>query len=657
VLAGDFASGIPYGCVYALVALGLVITYRASGVFNFAFGAQAFVSAAVFYTTRTEDHWPLWAAAAFSVVGVGAVLGLLLDRLLFRHLRRATTTARLVVSLGLLVGLPAAVQAAWFGAATRLGPPPLGPSPARQVVLGPFRLDTNELAVVAATAAVLVLLGALLRSRSVGVRLRALVESPRLLELAGVRTAPVSAAAWAVSSVLAGLAGVLLAPLYASLDALQFDVLVVAAIAAAALGRLRSLSLAVAGGLLLGVGQEVLTSYLPLGSQLAEGLRPSLPFVLLLGLLLASSGLRAGGETEDPLASVDPPVLEGGFAGASPWPPGPWRWGLVVAAAAALVVGLPAYWLYLASTAVAMAVVFLSYTVLTGMGGLLSLCQAELAGVGAFTAGQLAQREGLPVLVGVVVGGLVAAAVGVVAALPSLRLGGLYLALATFAFGLLLDNLVFPESWAGNGSTGLTVPRPLLGPVDFSASRPFFLLSLAVLALAGGAVVRLQRGTTGQRLAALRGSELGAEAVGIDVRRAKMTAFVLAAALAGVGGALLGSALGAVSSSNFTFFQSLFWLVIVAVMGVRTVSGAVGAGFALVFAPKVVALLPGRLSVLAAVVFGFAALAYARHPEGLLSLAARLVRPARPLEAASQPASAPPGAEGLGADSAPGLPA
>lgn len=623
-------TGIPFGCIYALVGLGLVLTYRAAGVFNFAFGAQAYLSAAVFYVTVHSQHWPVWAAALVSVGGAGVASGLVLDRALFRRLRTAPLLVKLVVNLGLLVAIPAVVQAAGFGAGAKLAPPDLGPTPARLLSGLGLTVDTNQLAVVAATAATAAGLGLLLRASAVGLRLRAVVESPRLAQLAGVDADRMSALAWIVSSVVAGLAGVLLAPLYGRVDALSFDTLVVAAVAAAAFGGLASLSLTVVGGLVLGVGQELLATYLPLGSQVAQGLRPSLPFILLLGVLLVLPGLGRR-RVEDPLAGVGPPAEGIGPVGVPRAAPR----ALALAGGGAVAVAvlaalLPQYWLFIATQAVAMGVVFCSFTVLTGMSGQLSLCQAGFAGVGAFTAGQLANHLNLSILAGLLAGGALAALVGLVAAVPALRVGGLYLALATFAFGLLLDNIVFPEVWAGNGTSGITVLRPLVGPVSFSATRPFFLLAVAVLATVAVGVGLLRRSTAGQYLAAVRGSELGAASIGIDPRRVKVLAFAVSAGIAGVGGGLLGSTLGAVSASNFTFLQSLLWLVVVAITGVRTVGGAVGAGVALIVLPRLLGLLPGDLTVLASVVFGLGALSYLRHPEGLVAWWGRaLARPAQ----------------------------
>jgi len=98
--------GFPIGCVYALVALGFVLTYKTSGVFNLAFGAQAFVSASVYFVLRVRHEWPIPAAFIVSVVLLAPALGYVLDRALYRYLRTSSTVAKLVTSLGLLVAIP-----------------------------------------------------------------------------------------------------------------------------------------------------------------------------------------------------------------------------------------------------------------------------------------------------------------------------------------------------------------------------------------------------------------------------------------------------------------------------------------------------------------------------------------------------------------------
>ena len=605
--------GIPYGFAYALMATGLVLTFRASGVFNLAFGAQAYVSAVVF-AIAVQNGWPVWAAFVVAVVLASPVLGLAMERFLFRYTRTSGPLVKLVPALGLLIAIPSVTQMV-IGTGTRL-PSSLVLQPWEIYFhLGTTAVSGEELSTTVITVVVVGALAALMRSRSVGLRMRSVVESPRMAELAGVKADRTSAAAWALSSLLAGLAGVLLAPIYTQLGSSDFTALLVAAIAAAAIGGFESLPLTLAGGVGLGIAQELIAGYLPSGTILSSGLRPAFPF-LVLAVALVVRRIRQGA-TSDPLASCDPPT--------SAFRP-PVRMTEVavgsrvfsVAAAGALVAAtlalVPGNWEFVLTLGVVLSIVFLSITLLTGMGGQISLCQATFAGVGAFTAGQLAMHA-VPIGLGIVVGGVLAAAVGAVVALPTLRLGGIAVGLLTLSFALLADNVLFLYPWAGNGASGLTVPRPH----SFAGSSAFFFLALVVLGVLAGAVKLLQGGTTGRELAALRGSERAAASVGIDVRRLRIVAFTLSAAIAGVGGALYASLEQSISPNDFNYQFSLVYVVVVAAVGVYSVAGAVEAGVLYAVLMQLVSTMSARYSSLLALIFGLAALTYVRHSEGVVA--------------------------------------
>jgi branched-subunit amino acid ABC-type transport system permease component len=688
----DFAvPGIPFGCVFALMAVGLVLTYKASGIFNLAFGAQAFVSALAF-VFLVQDGWPRWAAGVIAIVVLGPLVGLVLDRLLFRRIRTASPLVKLVPSLGLLVALPQA--ALIIAGSTPVIPPPSLMFDAQSVYfhLGAVPFSGLEISIAIATIVVVGLLMAMFRFTPAGLEMRAVVESPRLTELAGINAGRVSAFAWVLSSCMAGLAGVLLAPLYSQLDPQNYTVLLVWGIAAAVIGRFASLPLAVVGGLALGVGQQILAGYLPAGI-ISTGLRPSLPFIVLL-VFLPFSRQR---QLDDPMSACDPPSTSlvddsPGYRPATtlarvagevhpvgiwhqalhPWGSGSWAqralrrptsllaWVVGGLAVVSALTWVPGDWLLTMTGGIAFGVIFLSLTLLTGMSGQISLCQASFAGLGGFAAGQLAQHLDLSVIVGLVVGGAVAAVLGVIVALPTLRLAGLPLALATLAFALLADNILFPVTWIGNGATGVIVPRPELGPISFNASRSFFVLSLVTLVVVAAVVKLIGDGTMGRFLAAIRGSELASASVGIDVHRLRVLVFAVSAGLAGVGGALYGSLEGSLSPNAFNYQISLVLIVVVAIVGLGSITGAVVAGVVYTTLIKEVATLPSRYAGLVAVIFGLATLSYTRHPEGVVDyLGGRLLRlsgrlgSARPTGGAGSPDDAGPTGGGGQAGDAP----
>jgi len=625
-LIGYVIRGIPFGCVFGLVAIGIVLAYKTSGVFNLAFAAQAFASAAAFYTLRNDDEWGILPAFIVSVVVLAPLIGFVLDRFLFRYLRTASTLAKLVTSLGLLVAVPEIVKLLWFGSDVKYSPPTIWPFDVGVFKIyhpigAQYGIDGGQAVTMIVTVVVVVVLTALFRYSAIGLQMRAVVESPRMTALVGINADRVSAFAWMLSSLIAGLAGVLIAPLYAQTEPTSFITLLVAAIAAAAFARLTSIPLALVGGLLLGILQGILAGYLPAGSILATGLRPSLPFVALFALLLFWPGLRQRVELTDPLAGVDPPPP--GLAAAERshgLTIGTRTFGAMVAVASAVVslTVLNTHWLDIVTGAVIFSLIFLSITVITGMAGQISLCQATFAAVGGFTTAQLADNLGSPLL-SLLVGVVFATIVGALLAIPSLRLGGIYLALATLAFALMFDSVIVPLKWVGGGQLPPQVSRP-----GFLAdNHAFFVFTIVLLALVATIVVLVRRGTTGKFLDALRGSETAATALGISAARARVVAFALSAAIAGLGGGLL--TLREEQANyliNFNPLAGLFWLVLVVTLGSRSVEGAIQAGLAFALFPELLQALgvPGEFQF---VLFGLSAVVYAKHPEGILEFGKR----------------------------------
>ena len=627
-LLGFAVPGVPYGCAYAVFAVGLVLTYRATGVFNFGFGAQAYASAFVF-TWLVEDHaWPTWGAFVLAVVLLGPGLGLVFDRFLFRRIASTNTTAKIVTGLSLLVGIPALLPMV-FGNANLVGAPSIMFNPNTVYVHLGADVPVNGMYLSAAilTVAMLVLLVLLLQTTTLGLEMRAAVESRRLLELEGVNAQRVTATAWAVSGLMAGLAGVLLAPTEATIQAPDYITLMVAAIAAAACAALRSMPIAAVAGVLIGVVSLVAQGYLPTSSVWYSAVLPALPFIVLVAALWVVPGLRHLDEATDPLSSVDPP------------PPPPVArvrgreidrvvrtgWWLVLGAfAISMLTWIPRAWETVLNQGMAYSVIFLSITLLTGIAGQLSLAQATLAGVAAFTAGQLAMHAGLNFLAGGALGALAAAAVAMLLALSSLRLRGLGLALMTLAAALLFDTAIFPAQSVSGGTGGLSIASSWLGlPLLAPDGHAYFVLALCVLALCAAGVTMVQRGTIGRFLSAMRGSEIGAAGIGVNLPWQRVLVFALSGALAGVGGTLLAIQQTVIAPGQFNYQLSLAFVVIVVTAGVGTVEGAIQAGIGLVVIQELLQYAPQRLQGLTFVLFAIGALTYSAHPEGIVELEKR----------------------------------
>ena len=285
--------GIPVGCVFGLVAVGLVLTYKTSGVFNLAFAAQAYLAAAVYYDVHVRHEWPIIPAFVLAVFVVSPLVGLILDRFVFRWLRGASPIGKLVSSLGLLVALPQIVERLARAGPDRSASTASGGTTTRCTTSATTTLDGRQMAILVSTVVVVLLLVALFRWTAIGLQMRAVVESPRLTELAGVNADRASSAAWMLSSTMAGLAGVLLAPFSSIAQRRRLH--------DAARLRDRGRRVRAADEHPDGAARRhparrsrsaLLAGYLPPASLLAQGLKPALPFAALFLLLLFWPGLR-----------------------------------------------------------------------------------------------------------------------------------------------------------------------------------------------------------------------------------------------------------------------------------------------------------------------------------------------------------------------------
>jgi ABC-type branched-subunit amino acid transport system permease subunit len=287
---------------------------------------------------------------------------------------------------------------------------------------------------------------------------------------------------------------------------------------------------------------------------------------------------------------------------------------------------IPQNWESVFNSGLAFSTIFLSITLITGMGGQLSLAQATLAGVGAFTAGQLANHIGLNYLLGAIVGAALAAVVAVVLAVASLRLKGLGLVLMTIAAALFFDTSVFSQIGQAHGHA-LIVPAKWVGFGILDANgHALFVLSMIVLVACVVGVTLVRNGTTGRYLTAMRGSETAAAGIGINLTWQRILIFGLSGVVAGIGGTLLTIQQQAVNAAEFNYELSLVFVVVVVTTGVGSIEGAIQAGMGFVVIQQVFTYLPARFggSGLAFVLFAFGSLTYAAHPEGVLEFQKRL---------------------------------
>lgn len=561
--------GLTTGSVYGLAAMGLVLTYKTSGLFNFAHGAVGAAAAFAFYELHQVQGLPWPIAALVSVLALGAAMGVLLERLADR-LSQVTTTSKIVATIGLLLTVRA-LAILLFGPEFLPFPPFLPQTPAFTVA--GVAVTADNLVTLGLGVAVCVGLYQLFRRTRLGTTMRAVVDDPALLDMTGQSPTAVRRQAWVIGSVLASASGVLFAAQQQQLDATLLSLLVVQAFGAAALGAFTSLPLAFAGGIAVGLVQKLVSKEVSSVHAL-QGLDLNVPFLALFVLLLLLPKRRLVEIGQQVRGSggyqrvVNDAVRRAGT-------------GVVLAGAVVLpfVVGsrLPIW-----TNALSQVVLFLSLALLVRTSGQISLCQIGFAAVGAAGFGHFL-AAGMPWGVAVLCAGLVSVPVGAVVAIPAIRLSGLFLALATLGFGILLAQFFYVKDFMF-GVSDLRTARPHAFGLD--SDRGYYYLLLALAVLAALTVVIIERSRLGRLLRALADSPIALTTIGTSVNVSRVLVFCISAFLAGISGAIYSAQFGSINSNSFGYVQSLVVLAVLAVSGRSTV----GAAF---LAPVLLFVVPG----------------------------------------------------------------
>ena len=541
-------AGLVTGSVYGLAAVGLVLTYKTSGIFNFAYGAIAAVSSFVFYTLYVTHGVPWPIAAAICVLVLGPLMGVLLE-LLARAVARAPLERTVAATIGLLLFVAAALTLIYGDTEVRYVPVFLSDG---QFTVGGTVVQWSQAITfgfaVCATAA----LSLGFRSTRQGRAMRAAVDDPDLLDVSGTSPVATRRLAWCIGTAFAAAAGVLFAPLL-RLDAINLALLVINAFGAAAIGRFTSLPMTFAGGLGIGVlaslSQKWFTSGLLLGAPTA------LPFLaLFVVVLLLPRRARidpARGATRSRSERMPPIGLQATMC-------------VALLAFLAIVPEFAGIHLTDWTVALALTIVFLSLGLLVRTSGQVSLCHVSFIAIGAAAFSHLQVSAGLPWGVALIVAGLIVVPIGAVLAIPAIRLGGLYLALATFGFGVVLQVLFYSESYMFGVTGTVRVPRP----AGFTDDQSFYWLVLAIAGAFSLLVIALTRGRLGRLLRGLAGSPTTLSTNGVTVSVTQVLVFCLSVFMAAVGGALAASSTTVVSGGTYQPFLSLtYFAVIVIVFG------------------------------------------------------------------------------------------
>ncbi len=623
--------GLFTGSIYGLAAMGVVLTYKTVGVFNFAYGAIAMFCAFTYW--QLHDSWGLsaWVAMPILFLVVAPLLGVALEAL-YRPLAGLSAEVLIVVSVGVLAALGAVVPII-YGKQDRTLQPIF---PTSTFALGShFHVGYDQLGTLVISLAVAALLWALLRHTRFGTSTRAAVDNPDLADMVGVHGDNVRRSAWILSTMFAALVGILISPTQ-GLDVNQLVLVVIYAFAPAVFGRLVSLPLAYIGALVLGVVVSLLSKYANSGT--VANVEAALPYLALFALLVIMGGrLKEAGASSRRLSVSTRSGGGSGGAGAvraRHWAVGVLGWRLrlerkltvgLVGFALALFIPLavPGPRLIDITFAVVYALIALTLVVLTGWAGQISLAQFAFVGVGAFTAGHLSGSHGQHFLLAAVVAMAFAAPLGILVGLPSLRLSGLYLALATLAFALIMDNVVFNRGDVSGGLTGITVPRPKIFGLSFTGRASLYELALVVLGVVAVAAYAIRLGPIGRRLQIVRDSPLAASTLGVNLTVTKLVVFAVCGMVAALGGTFYGALQQAVTPFDFMWSTSLTLLLLVVLGGRSLISGALIAGA--VYGVEQLPI-PASVNQYFPLAIALGVIALAQEPEGTVALARREAR-------------------------------
>ena len=581
--------GLGAGAAYTLLAQGIVLIYRGSGIVNFAHGAIAMFAAFFCFLTLVEDHgWPVEAAIPAAVL-MAALLGAAIQNGILRFMRTTAPIVRLVATLGVLIVLQGVAGQKlwdtdfhqvdqflptrnytlheWFGFDGELG----------RVVVQQDRLILVGIAIL-----LTVVLWAFTRYTKTGLAISASAENERAVSALGWSPNALATVTWAIGGAMAGFAGILLAP-NAGLSLTVFTIVVtVSALAVALIGGFKSFPLTLVGGLALGIAEsEVLTYSSDISDFLrdtfgiengATGLQRALPFfVIVIVLVVRGKGLPLRSHVNERLPDLGTGVVT--------------RWFFAVTVAVLLLLNVFAFdvtWSTAVYTSLIAGVFILSIIVLTGYAGQLSLAQYAIGGLGALVASRLVADANWPAELAFLAGVLSAIVIGAAFAIPALRTRGVNLAVVTLGLGFAVEQVIFNNQFfTGDFGSVTTIGRiKVLGWDISTAEHPdrFLVVCLVVFVLAAIMVANLRRSGSGRRLIAVRSNERAAASLGISVFSAKLYAFSVAAAIASFGGILLAFKDTTVVYTRFSSFESINAVGNAVAGGVGWVLGAIFGG-------------------------------------------------------------------------------
>lgn len=550
--------GLGGSAVYALMASGIVLIYRGSGVINFAQGGFALVAGYAYF--ELHGRVPLWLAILIPIA-LAAICGLITQLAVIWPMRHSSPLARVIATLGVLAVITE-------GAHLRYGDQQRfveGFLPSSSLRIGEsIILPADRLWLFAIATALTAVLWAWCRFSRFGLATSAVGENQDAASALGWSPGIVASVNWTLGAALAGLAGVLLVPL-SSVSPETFALMIVPALSAALVGGFSSFWLTLAGALVIGVLESETTRWIPI-----QGWNVAVPFLVIIAILVfRGRALPIRNFLSDRLPSAGTGKINVGLSVAT------------VAAAAVSLFIFPTSWQEAVTTSATFGVICLSLIVVTGYAGQISLAQFALAGIGALFSSRMAALFGLPFSAALAVGVLLTIPVGILVSLPALRARGVNLAVATLGLAVVMQSAILGNPEFTGGLLGTKVKPPSLFGVDIeSVTYPhrYALVCLGLLLLASLVVANIRRGRSGRQLLAVRDNERAAASIGVNVMGAKVYAFAVGAGLAALGGVLIAFRNPAVEFSQFSALGSITAVMLTVIGGLGYIAGAVFGG-------------------------------------------------------------------------------
>src|SRR3954447_8134139 len=574
---GVLINGAVLGMLYALLAFGLILVYRANRIVNFAHAGLGLVPAVTALLLVTNRHWPYLASVAVMLLGSAVVGGLV--ELVMRRFWSQPRLIATVFTIGLaqiFVYLELRLPD-WIAGQPSL--PTSFPTPYAhfQAEVGGVIFSGDYVAIVVAAAAVCAGLAAFLRYTRAGIAVRAAAENADRASLLGVPVARLSTIVWVLAGLCSGIAVFLQAPVTALPTGGAVSPLVLLyGLAAAVVARLESLPIAFAAGMGVGVIQQGAFAGSSRPDDAAALMLPVIVGALLFQRRRMSRAFDTGVASFKSLQEFRPiPVELRGLAEVRRVRVGSLALVAVVGVAAPFIVGTGRAG-FCAQAAIA-GMVAVSLVVLSGWAGQISLGQFAFAGVGAAVAGGLATRHGqdffLTLAAAVIVGALVAVLIGI----PALRVPGLFLAVVTLGLAAAVQYAVLSPSRFGwlLPSQGSFITKPVLyGRVDLSSDTRYYYVCLVFLALSCLSAWSLRHSRSGRLFIGLRDNMRASQSFGVDATSTRLAAFAIAGAIAALAGAL-SAYQSQVDASSFAMDVSLTAFLYAVVGGLTSLPGAV----------------------------------------------------------------------------------